>query len=135
MEYLKESKKEKGSLITSIKAGIASKNTPLDYKFHLGSYTKIPLRAHPYNYAGDSFYAATFEYHRDILIENFSGIIFVDSAKIVDNGYNLSQEKLMTDVGLGISYMTPIGLPLRADMAYNIRNDNYSWNIALGHSY
>ncbi|MFW6265128.1 MAG: BamA/TamA family outer membrane protein, partial [Bacillota bacterium] len=133
LEYSINKDLEFADLIFRISGGIASKETPFNHQFQGGGFSSIPLRAYSYNMAGDRFLRSTIEFHRP-LKKGFKLILFSDLGKIVPVGKVFENTDCLISAGIGLSYDTPVQIPVRLDLVVN-KDGDISYNIGFGHSY
>lgn len=134
IDYTLEKKFDYGDLIYRLHGGIMSAKAPLNLKFHGGGFNKISLRGYRYNMAGDRFLRTTIEFHKPIITEDMKIIFFTDIGKIAATGINFADKKWLYSGGIGLSYDTPMNIPVRLDIATNPEGD-IQWNIGFGHSF
>lgn len=133
LEYFLKKDVEFADLVFRISGGIASKETPLNRQFHGGGFSSIALRGYSYNMAGDRFLQNTIEIHRH-LKESFKLILFSDLGKIVAVEQKFKKADFLISGGVGLSYDTPLQIPVRLDIVVNKEGD-ISCNMGFGHSY
>ncbi|WP_027340318.1 alpha/beta fold hydrolase [Halonatronum saccharophilum] len=121
-------------LVYSLRGGLASSNTPLNYQFQGGGYSFIPLRGSEFDMAGSSYLTTNLEYHRSLLDDSIFGISFLDVGKIIEEGNSFSQEEWSFSGGLGLVVNTPLG-PLRGDFALDLKEKDRTFNINFGHTF
>lgn len=133
VDYLIQKDIHPGSLVYRLQGGIGSAETPLNLQFKGGGFSEIALRGYNFNQAGDRFLRTTVEFHSSI-INNFNLILFSDGGKIIPVGYRFNEEKWLLSAGIGISYKTPVAVPVRLDVVTN-QQGAINWNIGFGHNF
>jgi outer membrane protein assembly factor BamA len=125
-------------IIADFKGGFASEETPFNYQFTAGSFSKndggIPIRGQDYKFAGTKYIKRTLEYQKELWRRNLWGVIFIDSAKIAVADKKLGNLDWENDAGLGIIYYSFLG-PIRADIAFDNINSKPEFNIGFGSSF
>lgn len=125
-------------IIADFKAGYASTETPLNYQFRAGGFSKndggIPIRGQDYEFAGNKYIKNTFEYQRQLWRKDLWGVLFIDSAKIAAVEAELGDFDWENDAGLGLIYYSFLG-PIRADIAFDNINSSPQFNIGFGSSF
>lgn len=131
--WSKEFELNNDNIVFALKGGLSSKETPLNYQFKAGGYSDIPLRGRREDMAGVSYLLSNIEYHK-FLIYDLWGLSFIDAGKIVTSDSTFTEEDWIVNIGCGLFYITPLA-PLRFDIGYDIDNNDYNINIALGHTF
>ncbi len=125
-------------IIADFKGGFASEETPFNYQFRAGSFSKndggIPIRGQDYEFAGTKYIKTTLEYHRQLWRKDLWGVIFIDSAKIAAADKELVDFDWENDAGLGLIYYSFLG-PIRADIAFDNINSSPQFNVGFGSSF
>lgn len=125
-------------IIADFKGGFTSKETPFNYQFTAGSFSKndggIPIRGQDYEFAGTKYIKNTVEYQRKLWRRDFWGVIFVDSAKIAAADQELGEPDWENDAGLGLIYYSFLG-PIRADLAFDNLDSSPQFSIGFGSSF
>jgi len=125
-------------IIADFKGGFASEETPFNYQFRAGSFSKndggIPIRGQDYEFAGNKYVKTTLEYQRKLWRRDLWGVIFIDSAKIAAVDKELGELDWENDGGLGLIYYSFLG-PIRADIAFDNANSSPQFNIGFGSSF
>ena len=129
---------ENSRIIVDLKGGLSSDNTPLNYQFTAGGFSKIdggiPIRGQDYEFAGTKYIKNTLEYQRMLWRRDLWGVVFIDNAKIAAADTELGNLSWENDAGLGLIYYTYLG-PIRADIAFNNGNSSPQFNIGFGNSF
>lgn len=125
-------------IIADFKGGITSEETPLNYQFRAGSFSKndggIPIRGQDYEFAGTKYIKNTLEYHRKLWRRDLWAVVFIDSAKIAAADKELGELDWENDGGFGLIYYSFLG-PIRADIAFDNINSSPQFNIGFGSSF
>ncbi|SIQ05513.1 BamA/TamA family outer membrane protein [Halanaerobium kushneri] len=128
----------KSRIIADFKGGFSSDNTPLNYQFTAGGFSKIdggiPIRGQDYEFAGTKYIKNTLEYHRMLWRRDLWGVIFIDNAKIAAADKEFGDLSWENDAGLGLIYYTFLG-PIRADIAFDNGNSSPQFKIGFGNSF
>jgi hypothetical protein len=128
----------KSRIIADFKGGFSSDNTPLNYQFTAGGFSKIdggiPIRGQDYEFAGTKYIKNTLEYHRMLWRRDLWGVIFIDNAKIAAADKQFGDLSWENDAGLGLIYYTFLG-PIRADIAFDNGNSSPQFKIGFGNSF
>ena len=128
----------KSRIIADFKGGFSSDNTPFNYQFTAGGFSKIdggiPIRGQDYEFAGTKYIKNTVEYHRMLWRKDLWGVIFIDNAKIAAADEELGDLSWENDAGLGMIYYTFLG-PIRADIAFDNINSSPQFKIGFGNSF
>lgn len=114
-----------------LRGGMLSNNTPDNYHYYLGGVGKLPLRAEGYKKKATSYLLGSVEYYFEIK-SSLTPIVFADGTvfkKDLDVDY-----KNILNVGFGLAYNTPLGIPFRFDYAYNPETTDSSLRFGFGHS-
>ena len=123
-------------LVTNLSGGISSQETPLNYQFKGGGNSKIPLRGHEFNLAGNRYFSGNVEYHKLIIddwvigLVDLWGIAFLDYAKIIPVHSVFSDVPWEVDGGIGLACDTPLGL-MRIDVGLDNFKENPIYNITF----
>ncbi len=129
---------ESSIIITDLKGGALSKDTPFNYQFTAGSFSKndggIPIRGQDYEFAGTKYIKNTIEYQKELWRRDLWGVIFIDSAKIAESNEELGDIDWENDAGIGLIYYSFLG-PIRADIAYDNLDSEAEFNIGFGSSF
>jgi len=139
LNFNKEYRLNKKSLIiTDFKGGFSSEETPFNYQFTAGSFSKndggIPIRGQEYEFAGTKYLKNTLEYQKQLWRRDFWGVIFLDTAKIAAAEKSLGELDWENDAGFGLIYYSFLG-PIRADLAFDNINSSPEFNIGFGSSF
>ena len=121
-------------LLYSIKSGLASDNTPLNFRFVGGGYCSIPLRGHKQNLIGDRYLIYNMEYHKKLGYDWIKGVVFIDGGKLVDEQKSFSREDWEIDGGVGIALSSPLG-PVRLDIGLDHLKAKPKYNLTIGHTF
>lgn len=125
------------NLIFDIKAGRASSDTPFNYYFTGGGFSKndggIPIRGQEYETAGREYIKTTLEYHTELWRENWLGVIFIDHARFAEADNTLDPE-WETDGGLGVIYQSFLG-PIRFDIGFDNLDEEPVIGVGFGNSF
>lgn len=125
-------------IIADFKGGYSSDNTPLNYQFTAGGFSKIdggiPVRGQDYEFAGTKYIKNTLEYQRMLWRRDLWGVVFIDNAKITAADTELGNLSWENDAGLGLIYYSFLG-PIRADIAFNNGNSSPQFNVGFGNSF
>lgn len=116
-----------------LRGGLASENTPQNYRFQVGGFSHLPLRGEQFRRLTTGYLMATGEYH-----SSFFGLIpltFVDLGWVVKDEEGDFFEDAIINMGIGLAIKTPLGLPVRFDVATNPQDWEISWNIGFGHTF
>ncbi len=126
--------------VVSLKGGITSPDTPLNYRFKGAGYSSIPLRGNQFdleanNYTvGTKYVVSNIEYHR-LIVDDWAWLIgFVDTGKIISNDSSFGETAWNLDGGAGAAVATPLG-PIRGDIGFDLVDEGYNFNLRLGHSF
>lgn len=129
---------KKSKIIADLKGGASSKNTPFNYQFTAGAFSKkdggIPIRGQDYEFAGTRYFKNNLEYQRLIWGKNWWEVVFVDTAKIVSAEQTLGDLDWENDAGYGLIYYSYLG-PIRADIAFDNADRSPVFNIGFGSSF
>ncbi len=129
---------ENTRIITDLKGGLSSDDTPLNYQFRAGSFSKndggIPIRGQDYEFAGTKYFKNTLEFQKKLWRRDLWGVVFIDSAKIAEADQELGALDWENDAGLGLIYYTFLG-PIRADIAFDNLDSSPQFNIGFGSSF
>jgi len=129
---------EKSRIIADFKGGFSSDNTPLNYQFTAGGFSKIdggiPIRGQDYDFAGTKYIKNTLEYHRMLWRRDLWGVIFIDNAKIAAADTEFEDLSWENDAGLGVIYYSFLG-PIRADIAFDNGDSSPKFKIGFGNSF
>lgn len=125
-------------IIADLKGGLSSDDTPFNYQFRAGSFSKndggIPIRGQDYEFAGTKYIKNTMEYQRMLWRRDLWGVFFIDSAKIAAADQELGNLDWENDAGLGLIYYSFLG-PIRADIAFDNLDSSPQFNIGFGSSF
>ena len=125
-------------IIADFKGGLSSDNTPLNYQFTAGGFSKIdggiPIRGQDYEFAGTKYIKNTLEYHRKLWRRDLWGVVFIDNTKIAAADSELGDLSWENDAGFGLIYYTFLG-PIRADIAFDNGNSSPQFKIGFGNSF
>ncbi|WP_290763053.1 hypothetical protein [Halanaerobium sp.] len=128
----------KSQIIADFKGGYASDETPFNYQFTAGAFSKsdggIPIRGQEYEFAGTKYLKGTLEYQRQLWQRKIWGVLFIDTAKISASNMSLSDYDCETDAGVGIIYYSFSG-PIRADLGFDNLDSDPIFNIGFGSSF
>lgn len=129
---------ESSIIITDLKGGVLSEDTPFNYQFTAGSFSKndggIPIRGQDYEFAGTKYIKNTIEYQKKLWRRDLWGVIFIDSAKIAESNNELGDIDWENDAGIGLIYYSFLG-PIRADIAFDNLDSEAEFNIGFGSSF
>ncbi|MFP4021112.1 MAG: hypothetical protein ACLFUK_05850 [Halanaerobium sp.] len=129
---------EDTKIIADLKGGLSSDDTPLNYQFRAGSFSKndggIPIRGQDYEFAGTKYFKNTLEFQKKLWRRDLWGVVFIDSAKIAEADQELGALDWENDAGLGLIYYTFLG-PIRADIAFDNLDSSPRFNIGFGSSF
>lgn len=128
----------KSQIIADFKGGYSSDETPFNYQFTAGAFSKndggIPIRGQEYEFAGTKYLKGTIEYQHQLWQRKIWGVLFIDTAKISANNMSLSDYDWETDAGVGIIYYSFLG-PIRADIGFDNLDSDPIFNIGFGSSF
>ncbi|MCK4258389.1 MAG: BamA/TamA family outer membrane protein [Halanaerobiales bacterium] len=119
--------------IISAKAGVSSKDTPLNLQFNGGGFNLLPLRGSASNLRGFNYGIINLEFHQ-LLTAGFWGIAFSDFGQFWDD-QSLADIDWEKNLGVGVAYDPSLGFVIRLDFAKSLKDDNFGWNIGIGHSF
>lgn len=123
-----------GPLLGLLRGGIASDNTPLNYRFPVGGFSSLPLRGESIRRLTTSYLMVTGEYHTSFL--GLIPLIFMDLGWVAkDESKPYQLDDAIINMGIGIAIETPLGLPVRFDVATNPEDWKITWNIGFGHTF
>ena len=129
---------KRSRIIADLKGGVSSDNTPFNYQFTAGAFSKsdggIPIRGQDYELAGTKYIKNTLEYQRRLWSQNWWGVVFIDTAKIAAAEKELGELDWENDAGLGLIYYSFLG-PIRADIAFDNADSSPIFNIGFGSSF
>ena len=129
---------KKARVIADLKGGYSSEETPFNYQFRAGGFSKtdggLPIRGQEYEFAGSKYLKSTLEYQQQLWQKNLWGTVFLDTAKISASGKDLGDYDWENDGGLGIIYYSFLG-PIRADIAFDNLSSDPVFNIGFGSSF
>lgn len=120
-----------GPFVGLVRGGLTSEDTPDNYAFSAGGFTLRPIRSEGIT-LNTGYALATMEYHHPLL-PDLSPIGFMDCGWIWP--HQIQDPEFLITLGLGIAYNTPLGMPVRLDVAINPMSGNFGWNIGLGHTF
>lgn len=124
--------------IADFKGGFAAEETPFNYQFTAGSFSKndggIPIRGQDYEFAGTKYIKNTIEFQKKLWRKDLWGVVFIDSAKIGRVNKELGDYDWENDAGIGLIYYSFLG-PIRADIAFDNVNSSPNFNIGFGNSF
>ena len=125
-------------IIADLKGGLSSDDTPFNYQFRAGSFSKsdggIPIRGQDYEFVGTKYIKNTLEYQKMLWRRDLWGVLFIDSAKIAAADQQLGDLDWENDAGLGLIYYSFLG-PIRADIAFDNLDSSPQFNIGFGSSF
>jgi len=128
---------DSSSLIFDIKAGKASSDTPFNYYFTGGGFSKndggIPIRGQEYDIAGKEYIKTTLEYQTKLWRENWIGVLFLDYARFAE-AENIVDPEWETDGGIGLIYQSFLG-PIRFDIGFDNLDEEPIIGIGFGNSF
>lgn len=128
----------KCTIVADLKGGYSSDETPFNYQFTAGGFSKIdggiPIRGQEYEFAGTKYLKATLEYQRQLWRRDLWGVLFLDSAKISASSRSLADYDWEHDGGLGLIYYSFLG-PIRADLGFDELDSDPVFNIGFGSSF
>lgn len=113
--------------------GYMTPDAPLNQRFVMGGFGSLPLRGHGAGYVGHTFWNATAEYRFNLDGNLFWGIAFVDMGRMgyydgVEGATDFHDRQL--DIGLGLAIETPLGFPVRFDIAKSMTGtDSLNWSV------
>lgn len=116
-----------------LRGGLVSDNTPLNYRFSVGGFSNLPLRGESVRRLTTGYLMATAEYH-----SSFLGLIpltFFDLGWVIQDEETYLFDDAVINIGVGLAIETPLGLPVRFDVATNPEDWGINWNIGFGHTF
>lgn len=125
---------KKNSLLGLLRGGYTSPEAPFNYTFATGGYHLIPLRGESLWHLTKAYLLGTLEYHLP-LNSMLIPILFIDGGLIWKDEALLFEEEMIINLGLGLALDTPLGIPVRFDIATNPVTDDWNYHIGFGHSF
>lgn len=127
--------KQAGPVITLARGGYTSINTPENLQFIVGGYSQLPLRGENPWHLARAYVIGTGEYHFS-LGDRFAPIVFVDGGWVWNDDPAPGLDELLVNIGLGFAVYTPLGIPVRLDIAMNPVTQSWGGlKVGFGHSY
>ena len=114
-----------------LRSGLLSNNTPDNHYYYLGGVGELPLRAEVDKKKATAYLLGSVEYCIEMEAP-LTSIVFADGTvfkKNLEDDY-----KNVFNVGFGLAYNTPLGIPFRFDYAYNPETAASSLRFGFGHS-
>lgn len=131
---------EIGSTVLSLTAagGFMSEKAPLNHQYVMGGFGSLPLRGHAAGFIGNAYFSGILEYHVPVFKTPLWLIGFLDSGRMwyytgAGEGSEWGSYNWQVDFGFGLAFYTPIGIPLRFDIARSITDyQGWKWAIYFG---
>jgi hypothetical protein len=117
-------------LLTTVYAGKMAKSAPLNRRFVIGGFGAVPLRGFPPAFTGHSYLNAAFEYRHSIA-KNRWLLAFVDCGRAWTDHEKVTGYEWEAGAGVGLALGTPLGYPVRFDLAHGLTGGGLSWQIGL----
>ena len=127
-DYGKHYEIAKDRLVFSLKGGLATDQTPLNFQFLAGGYSPIPLRGHEYELAGNVYLVNNVEYLKQLPLDNLFGLVFVDLGKVAERCGEFAKADFMLDAGIGIGYNTLMGM-FRLEKGFDLVEGGGTWQF------
>lgn len=124
---------ETGPLRGLLRGGYTCDATPDSYGFAIGGFGLLPLRGEGM-YLRQGYGLGTLEYHHP-LDSMFTPILFLDGGWLWDGGDLPTMEDGLFTIGLGGAVDTPLGVPVRFDIAANPMTRDWGFNVGFGHTF
>ena len=115
-------------VVYSLKGGLATDHTPLNFQFLAGGYNSIPLRGHQYELAGNAYLVNNLEYRKQLPVSDLYGLVCVDLGKVAERASDFTKADFMLDAGLGLGYDTPMGM-FRLEVGFDLLNGGNTWEF------
>jgi len=125
---------QQGPIIGLARAGYASYSTPANHRFATGGFSVLPLRGESPWHLTRAYALGTVEYHFS-LGDMLAPIVFVDGGWLWKDDPMPGLDGLLINLGLGLAFYTPLGVPVRLDFAINPVTLRWGWNLGFGHTY
>jgi outer membrane protein assembly factor BamA len=123
-----------GPVIGLTRAGYTSDSTPVNHRFITGGFSMLPLRGENPWHLTKAYALGTVEYHLS-LGDMLAPIVFIDGGWLWKSGSIPGIDALLINIGLGVAFYTPLGVPVRLDLAINPVTFSWGWNLGFGHTY
>ena len=125
--------KEFGPAVALARGGYTSPDTPGHMQFAVGRYSLLPLRGEDMQHLARAYALGTAEYHFSLGM--LAPIVFADGGWVWNGSPGQDLNSILINLGAGLAFYTPIGIPVRVDFAMNPVTASWGWNIGFGHSY
>ncbi|HBL35933.1 MAG TPA: hypothetical protein DDZ55_03895, partial [Firmicutes bacterium] len=126
--YAKSLAVAEDKVVYSLKGGLATDHTPLNFQFLAGGYNSIPLRGHEYELAGNAYLVNNLEYRKQLPVSDLYGLVCVDLGKVAERASDFTKADFMLDAGLGLGYDTPMGM-FRLEVGFDLLSGGNTWKF------
>jgi hypothetical protein len=118
----------KDEFFTTLYAGYMGKSAPLNRRFVIGGFGSVPLRGFSPAFTGHTYLSASLEY-RHLLSRNSWLLAFVDYGRAWSDHERTTGYDWESGAGVGLAVETPLGYPVRLDLAYGLTGGGLAWRI------
>lgn len=114
--------------LTTLYAGHMTKSAPLNRRFTIGGFGSVPIRGFSSAFTGHTYLTASLEY-RHFLPKNFWLLAFVDYGRAWSDHEKATGYDWESGAGVGLAVGTPLGYPVRLDLASGLTGGGLVWRI------
>ncbi|HHU82631.1 MAG TPA: BamA/TamA family outer membrane protein [Firmicutes bacterium] len=125
---LRRSRIGENELLTTLYAGSMAKSAPLNRQFTIGGFGPVPIRGFSPAFTGHTYLSASLEY-RHLLSRNSWLLAFVDYGRAWSDHERTTGYDWESGAGVGLAVGTPLGYPVRLDLAYGLTGGGLAWRI------
>ncbi len=126
--FLRRQPLGKNELLTTLYAGQMAKAAPLNRRFVTGGFGAVPLRGFSAAFTGHTYLNASFEY-RHTFAGNRWLLAFVDCGRAWSDHEKATGYDWEAGAGVGLALGTPLGYPVRFDLAHGLTGGGLTWRI------
>lgn len=119
--------------------GYMTPDAPLNQQFTMGGFGTLPLRGHGAGFVGHAFLNGTAEYRFCVDRKMMWLVGFVDGGRMWywdEAAGSAAAYEWQLDAGVGFAIETPLGFPVRLDVAHGIAEDaGWKWGVYLDYDF
>ncbi|NLM37318.1 MAG: BamA/TamA family outer membrane protein [Firmicutes bacterium] len=120
----------KNQFLTTLYAGHMAKTAPLNRQFTIGGFGTVPIRGFSPAFTGHTYLNASLEY-RHSLSGNLWLLTYADCGRTWSDHEKTGDYDWESGAGVGLAIGTPLGYPVRLDLAHGLTGGGLAWRIGL----